>query len=78
MNQDPKKALDDWAKFVGNDTLHVLDAPPTIPSDAKVYMASLQFDADEAFHYGYLPHAIDVHTMVDNSLIEQAATATPR
>lgn len=75
MNQDPKKALDDWANFVGNKTLHVLSAPPTIPNDGKVYLASLQFDADEALHYGYLPRAVDVRAMVDNSLIDEAATS---
>jgi ABC-type nitrate/sulfonate/bicarbonate transport system substrate-binding protein len=73
MNSDPKKALDEWAKFVGNPTLQVLAAPPTIPNDGKVYLASLQFDADEALHYGYLPRAIDVRAMVDNSLIDAAA-----
>ena len=73
MNQDPKTALDEWADFVGNKALRSLSAPPVIPDNGKVYLASLQFDADEALHYGYLPQEIDVHTMVDSSLIEAAA-----
>ena len=74
MNADPKKALNDWADAVGNDSLRQLPAPPTIPDDGKVYTEALQFDADQGLRFGYLEHPVDVRTVIDNSLIEEAAT----
>jgi ABC-type nitrate/sulfonate/bicarbonate transport system substrate-binding protein len=73
MNQDPKKALAEWADFVGNKALANLPAPPTTPNDGKVYLTSLQFDADQTLRFGYLEKAIDAASTVDDSLIEAAA-----
>jgi ABC-type nitrate/sulfonate/bicarbonate transport system substrate-binding protein len=75
MNADPRKALAGWADAVGNTALRNLRAPPTLPDDGKIYAASLQFDADQALRFGYLPAPIDVRTVVDNSLVEDAAAA---
>jgi sulfonate transport system substrate-binding protein len=73
MNADPQKALNDWADAVGNDSLRQLPAPPTIPDDGKVYTEALQFDADQGLRFGYLERPVDVRTVIDNSLIEEAA-----
>jgi len=75
VNADQKKALDDWAKAVGNNALRNLPAPPVLPNDGKVYAKSLQFDADQAARFGYLDKKVDTRTMVDNSLIEVAAAS---
>ena len=75
VNADRKKALDDWAKAVGNNALRNLPAPPVLPNDGKVYLKSLQFDADQAARFGFLDRKVDVRTMVDNSLIDAAAAS---
>ena len=72
MNADKKKAVSDWADAIGNDTLRRLDAPPSLPNDGKIYLKSLQFDADQSLRFGYLKTRVDVSTLVDNSLLDEA------
>ena len=71
-NADPKKAVAEWASVVGNDMLRNLAGPPTVPDDGKIYPASLQFDADLTYQYGYLKTPIDVNSVVDNSIVDAA------
>lgn len=71
-NADPKKAVAEWASVVGNAMLRNLAGPPTIPNDGKIYPASMQFDADLAYEYGYLKTQVDVHAIVDNSIADAA------
>ena len=71
-NADPKKAVAEWASVVGNDMLRNLAGPPTIPDDGKIYPASMQFDADLTYQFGYLKTPIDVHAVVDNSIADAA------
>jgi ABC-type nitrate/sulfonate/bicarbonate transport system substrate-binding protein len=71
-NADPKKAVAEWASVVGNAMLRNLAGPPTIPNDGKIYPASMQFDADLAYEYGYLKTQVDVHAVVDNSIADAA------
>ena len=71
-NADPKKAVAEWASVVGNDMLRNLAGPPTIPNDGKIYPASMHFDADLAYEYGYLKTKVDVHAVVDNSIADAA------
>ena len=69
---DPKKAVAEWASVVGNDMLRNLSGPPTVPDDGKIYPASMQFDADLTYQYGYSKTPIDVHAVVDNSIVDAA------
>jgi ABC-type nitrate/sulfonate/bicarbonate transport system substrate-binding protein len=71
-NADPKKAVTEWASVVGNDMLRNLAGPPPVPDDGKIYPASLQFDADLTYQYGYLKTPIDVNSVVDNSVVDAA------
>ena len=73
MNQDSKKALKDWSIAVKNKALMNLAAPPSVPNNGEIYLDSLQFDADQAFRFGYLKKPVDAKTVVDNSLIREAA-----
>jgi ABC-type nitrate/sulfonate/bicarbonate transport system substrate-binding protein len=75
MNADKKKAVTDWANAINNDKLRHLSEPPTLPDDGKVYVKSLQFDADQALRFGYLKAKVDVGSLIDNSLIDEAARA---
>jgi ABC-type nitrate/sulfonate/bicarbonate transport system substrate-binding protein len=52
--------------------LRNLDGPLPVPGDGKIYPASLQFDADLAYQFGYLKTPIDVHAVVDNSIADAA------
>jgi NitT/TauT family transport system substrate-binding protein len=74
-NADPKKAVGEWAHVVGNSMLTELAGPPTLPEDGKIYPASLKFDADLAYQFGYLKTPIDTHAVVDNSIIDAALAA---
>jgi hypothetical protein len=51
----------------------MLRAPATLPSDGKVYLDEFQFEADMALRYGYLKQPIDVRSVIDNSLLDEAA-----
>jgi len=73
MNQDPKKAVADWAKVMNSKAILNLPAPPTVRSDGELYMRSLQFEADEALRFGYLEKAIDVRSFVDDGPVKEAA-----
>lgn len=73
VDADPKKALNDWAVASAEDTIRTFEAPPTLPSDGKVYLDAFQFEADMAFKFGYLKQPMDLRLAVDNSLIDEAA-----
>ena len=73
MNADPKAALADWADAVGNKSLLQLPAPPKIPNDGKIYLDALQFETDMAQKFGYLQQRLDVKTVVDHTMLEDAA-----
>lgn len=73
VHADPKRALDEWASVVKNDAVRKLPAPAKIPSDGKVYLDELQFEADLALQYGYIRQPIDVRSAIDNSLLDAAA-----
>jgi NitT/TauT family transport system substrate-binding protein len=73
VHADPKKALDEWALVSKNEAVHMLPAPATLPSDGKVYLDELQFEADMALKYGYLKQPIDLRSAIDNSLLDEAA-----
>ena len=73
VHADPQKALDEWAMVSKNDAVRMLAQPATLPSDGKVYLDELQFEADMALRYGYLKQPIDVRTAIDNSLLDEAA-----
>lgn len=74
-NADPKKAVVQWAHVVGNSMLMNLASPPTLPENGKIYPASLKFDADLAYQFGYLKTLIDTTAVVDNSIVDAAAVA---
>jgi NitT/TauT family transport system substrate-binding protein len=73
VHEDPKRALDEWALVSKNDVVRMLRAPATLPSDGKVYLDEFQFEADMALRYGYLKQPIDVRSVIDNSLLDEAA-----
>lgn len=74
-NADPKKAVAEWAHVVGNKMLTNLPGPPTLPENGKIYPASLKFDADLAYQFGYLKSPIDTHVVVDNGIVDAALAA---
>jgi NitT/TauT family transport system substrate-binding protein len=74
-NADPKKAVVEWAHVVGNNMLRNLAGPPTLPENGKIYPASLKFDADLAYQFGYLKTPVDTHAVVDNSIVDAALAA---
>jgi ABC-type nitrate/sulfonate/bicarbonate transport system substrate-binding protein len=73
VHTDPKGALDDWAEATKIAEIRNLEEPDMLPSDGKVYLDALEFEARLAYHFGYLTKPIDVRTTVDNQLIEAAA-----
>jgi NitT/TauT family transport system substrate-binding protein len=73
MNADPRAALTDWAKAVGNKSVLELPAPPKIPNDGKIYLDALQFEADMALKFSYLQNHQDMKAVVDHSMLEDAA-----
>lgn len=73
MNADPKAALADWATAVGNKSLLRLPAPPKIPNDGKIYLDALQFETNMAQKFGYLKQRLDVKSVVDHSVLDEAA-----
>ncbi len=74
-NADPKKAVVEWAKVVGNPMLAALAGPPSLPENGKIYPASLKFDADLAYQFGYLKTPIDTYATVDNNIVDAALAA---
>jgi NitT/TauT family transport system substrate-binding protein len=74
-NADPKKAVVEWAHVVGNKMLMDLNGPPALPENGKIYPASMKFDADLAYQFGYLKAPIDTHAVVDNSIVDAALAA---
>jgi ABC-type nitrate/sulfonate/bicarbonate transport system substrate-binding protein len=74
-NADPKKAVVEWAHVVGNKMLMDLAGPPALPENGKIYPASMKFDADLAYQFGYLKAPIDTHAVVDNSIVDAALAA---
>ncbi len=67
------KAVSEWAIAGRNDAIRALKEPATLPSDGKVYLDELQFEADLALKFGYLKQAIDIRKSVDSSLLDEAA-----
>jgi hypothetical protein len=55
--------------------LRNLAGPPTLPENGKIYPASLKFDADLAYQFGYLKTPVDTHAVVDNSIVDAALAA---
>lgn len=74
-NADPKKAVVEWAHVVGNSMLMNFAGPPALPENGKIYPASLEFDAELAYQFGYLKRPIDTHAVVDNSIVDAALQA---
>jgi NitT/TauT family transport system substrate-binding protein len=73
VNADPKKALSDWSDVTQNAGIKSLPGPTVVPNDGKVYLTSLQWDADQLLKYGYLKQAVKATDFVDNKPIEEAA-----
>jgi ABC-type nitrate/sulfonate/bicarbonate transport system substrate-binding protein len=73
VQRDPKSALNDWAEATKIPEIRELKEPDILPTDGKVYLDALQFEAGLAYKFGYLTAPIDVHATVDNRLIEDAA-----
>lgn len=74
-NADPKKAVAEWAHVVGNKMLMDLAGPPALPENGKIYPASMKFDADLAYQFGYLKAPIDTQAVVDDSIVDAALAA---
>lgn len=73
IHADPKKAINDWAEAAKIDAIRVLEKPVTLPSDGKVYLDELQFEAGLALKFGYIKRPVDMRMAVDHSLVEEAA-----
>ena len=73
IDADPKKALNDWAVASSENTIRMLEATPTLPSDGKVFLDAFQFEADMSLKFGYLKQPMDLRLATDHSLIDEAA-----
>jgi ABC-type nitrate/sulfonate/bicarbonate transport system substrate-binding protein len=73
LQADPKAALNDWADASSNPTIRKLPEPVVLPPDGKVYRDAFNFEADQAFKFGYLKQKADVTAAIDDSLLDEAA-----
>ena len=73
MHADPKKAVNDWADGNKIEAIRSLDKPVVYPSDGKIYLDALQFEAGLVLKFGYVKQPVDLGLVVDHSLIDEAA-----
>lgn len=73
LQADPKTALNDWAEASSNPTIRKLPEPVVLPPNGKVYRDAFNFEADQAFKFGYLKQKADVTAAIDDSLLDEAA-----
>ena len=70
---EPKRAINEWSQASNDEAVKMLDSPPSLPADGKIYLDALQFEADMALKFGYIKQPMDLKVAIDHSLIEEAA-----
>jgi ABC-type nitrate/sulfonate/bicarbonate transport system substrate-binding protein len=73
IQADAKAALNDWSDASSNPAIRKLAAPVTIPSGGKVYRDAFEFEAEQAYKFGYLKQRADLTAAIDDSLLDEAA-----